>query len=104
MVDKFGPINTFFTPASQLSTEDTWKKFIYPHYGLNESTPVLAVRAELVQYPTFISGISRLASYMSYITEDTAPPLIPPPPPPQPPQGGNPITVPVLVVTTPHQP
>ena len=76
MVDKSGPIDTFATPSSQLSTEDMWKKFIYPHYGLNESTPVLAVRAELGQYPTFVSGISRLASYMSYITQDTAPPLI----------------------------
>ena len=76
MVDKSGPIDTFAAPSSQLSMEDTWKKFIYPHYGLNESTPVLAVRAELGQYPTFISGISRLASYMSYITQDTAPPLV----------------------------
>ena len=28
------------------------------------------------QYPTFVSGIFRLASYMSYISQDTAPPLI----------------------------
>ena len=53
-----------------------WKKFIYPHYNVNASTPVLAVRTELGQYPTFVSGISRLASYMSYISQDTAPPLI----------------------------
>ena len=66
MVDKWGPIETFASPSSQ---------FIYPHYNLNESTPVLAVRAELGQYPTFVSGISCLASYMSYITQDTAPPL-----------------------------
>ena len=74
MVDKSGPIETFASPSSQLSTEDTWKKFIYPHYNLNASTLVLAVRAELGQYPTFVSGISRLASYMSYISQDTAPP------------------------------
>ena len=63
-------------PSSQLPTEDTWKKFIYPHYLLNESTPILAVWAELGHYPTFISGISRLAKYMSYITQETAPPLV----------------------------
>ena len=76
MVDKSGPIETFASPSSQLSTEDTWKKFIYPHYNLNASTPVPAVRAELGQYPTFVSGFSRLTSYMSYISQDTAPPLI----------------------------
>ena len=76
MVDKSGPVETFASPSSQLSTEETWKKFIYPHYNLNASTLVLAVRAELGQYPTFVSGISRLASYMSYISQDTAPPLI----------------------------
>ena len=76
MVDKSGPVETCASPSSQLSTEDTLKKFIYPHYNLNASTPVLAVRAELGQYPTFVSGISCLASYMSYISQDTAPPLI----------------------------
>ena len=76
MVDKSGPIETFASPSSQLSTEDTWKKFIYPHYNLHASTPIFAVRAELGQYPTFVAGISRLASYMSYISQDTAPPLI----------------------------
>ena len=76
MVDKSGPVETFASPSSQLSTEDTWKKFIYPHYNLHASTPILAVRAELGQYPTFVAGISRLASYMSYISQDTAPPLI----------------------------
>ena len=68
MVDKSGPVETFASPSSQLSTEDTWKKFIYPHYNLHASTPILAVRAELGQYPTFVAGISRLASYMSYIS------------------------------------
>ena len=76
MVDKSGPVETFASPSSQLSTEYVWKKFIYPHYNLHASTPILAVRAELGQYPTFVAGISRLASYMSYITQDTAPPLI----------------------------
>ena len=74
MVDKSGPIETFASPSSQLSTEDTWKKFIYQHYNLNESTPVLAVRAELGQHPTLVFGISRLTGYMSSITQDTAPP------------------------------
>ena len=74
IVDKSGPIGTFSAPSSQLPTEDTWKKFIYPHYLLNESTPILAVQAELGSFPTFISGISCLAKYMSYITQETARP------------------------------
>ena len=73
-VDKSGPIATFSTPSSQLPTEDTWKKFIYPHYYLNESTPVLAVQAEFGSYPTFVASISGLAKYMSYITQEAAPP------------------------------
>ena len=76
MVDKSSTIETFSTPSSQLPTEDNWKKFIYPHYLLNESTPVLAVRVEFGSYPTFIAGISRLAKYMSYITQEAAPPLV----------------------------
>ena len=72
-VDKSGPIDTFSTLSSQLTTEDMWKKFIYPHYNLNESTPVLAVRAEFGSYPTFMAGISRLAKYMSYISQEEAP-------------------------------
>ena len=64
------------TPSSQLPTEDTLKKFIYPHYLLDESTPVLAVRAEFGSYSTFVAGISRLAKYMSYITQEAAPPLV----------------------------
>ena len=73
-VDKSGPIDTFSTPSSQLPMEDAWKKFIYPHYSLNESTPVLAVRAKFGSYPTFVAGISRLAKYMPYIIQE-APPL-----------------------------
>ena len=77
-VDKSGPIATFSTPSSQLPTEDAWKKFIYPHYWLNESTPVLAVRAEFGSYPTFVAGISCLAKYMSFITQEAAPPPLGP--------------------------
>ena len=73
-VDKSGPIHTFSTLSSQLTTEDVWKRFIYPHYNLHESTPVLAVRAEFGSYPTFVAGISRLAKYMSYISQEEAPP------------------------------
>ena len=75
-VDKSGPIDTFSALSSQLTTEDVWKKFIYPYYNLNESTPVLAVRAEFGSYPIFVAGISRLAKYMSYISQEEAPPLV----------------------------
>ena len=71
-VDKFDPIDTFSSLSCQLNTEEGWKRFIYSHYTLNETTPVLAVRAEIGSYPTFIAGISRLAKYMLYITDEGA--------------------------------
>ena len=50
-VDKFDPIDTFSSLSSQLNTEEVWKRFIYSHYTLNETTPVLAVCTEIGSYP-----------------------------------------------------
>ena len=39
-------------------------------------TPTLATRAELGAYSTYIPGISRLSTYMSYLCGPIAPPLV----------------------------
>ena len=65
-MDKIGITSTFASPTSQLNTEDIWKRMVYLHYQLNATTPSLPVRSELGSFPTYISGITRLANYMAH--------------------------------------
>ena len=81
-VDKLGPIDTFSALSSQLNTEEVWKKFIYSHYTLSETTPVLAVHVEIGSYPTFVAGMSPVWPNTSLTSHRRKPP--PPPPPPGP--------------------
>ena len=75
-IDKSGLTPTFASPTSQLNTEDIWRRMVYSHYQLSATTPSLAVHSELGSFPMYISGVSWLANYMSYICSPWAPPLV----------------------------
>ena len=68
--------STFTTSPTQLPTEQVWKDLIYAHYSLYSSTPILAVRAELGAFPTYIPGICRVSNYLAYLCDPTCPPLV----------------------------
>ena len=73
-IHQLGPKGTFTTSTTQLPTEQVWKDLIYAHYSLHPSTPLLAVRAELGSFPTYIPGICRVSNYMTYLCGPECPP------------------------------
>ena len=75
-VAQSSPTDTYASLTTQLDTKQIWKDMVYAHYSLHTSTPILATRAEMGAYPTYIPGIPRLSNYMSYLCGPTAPPLI----------------------------
>ena len=74
-IHQLGPKGTFTVNPTQLSTEQVWKDLVYSYYSLPTSTPVLAVRAELGAFPTYIQGMCGVANYMAYLCNPDCPPL-----------------------------
>ena len=75
-VAQSGPTETYASLTTQLATEQIWKDMVYAHYSLHTSTPILATRAKLGAYRTYIPSISRLSTYMSDLCGPTAPQLV----------------------------
>ena len=75
-IHQHGPKDTFTTSPTQLPTEQVWKDLIYALYSLHSSSPILAVRAELGAFPTYIPGICRVSNYLAYLCDPNCPPLV----------------------------